>query len=66
MTRTLLTAERAFRLFADALQAFSDDPGPENLERYLAASRRLEESRLAEAKAPRARPRAVPRGADAA
>jgi hypothetical protein len=66
MTRTLLTAERAFRLFADALRAFSDDPGPENLERYLAASRRLEESRLAEAKSPRVRPRAVPRGADAA
>jgi hypothetical protein len=35
----------AFRQFADAVVDFSDDPGPENLERYLAASRALEESR---------------------
>jgi hypothetical protein len=47
MTRAQLTrAERsAFRQFVDALIAFSDDPGPANLERYLAASRSLEESR---------------------
>jgi hypothetical protein len=65
MTRTRLTSERAFRLFAEALQAFADEPGPENLVRYLAASRRLEESRRAEAKSPRARPRVVASGADA-
>jgi hypothetical protein len=35
----------AFRQFADALVAFSEDPGPANLERYLVASRALEESR---------------------
>jgi hypothetical protein len=44
-TGTLGTARRAQRLFADAVLAFSDDPGPANLERYLAASRALEESR---------------------
>jgi hypothetical protein len=33
------------RQFSDAVIAFSDDPGPENLERYLAASHALEESR---------------------
>jgi hypothetical protein len=39
-------AERsAFRQFVDAVLAFSVDPGPSNLERYLAASRSLEESR---------------------
>jgi hypothetical protein len=49
MTRARLTrAERvAFRQFVDAVLAFSDDPGPANLERYLAASRSLEESRRA-------------------
>ncbi len=46
-TGTLSTARRAQRLFADAVLAFSDDPGPANLERYLAASRALEESRRA-------------------
>jgi hypothetical protein len=51
MTRARLEPERrAFRLFGDALLAFSDDPGPDNLERYLAASRGLEESRRAREK----------------
>jgi hypothetical protein len=35
---------RAFREFTEAVLALSDDPGPVNLERYLAASRALEES----------------------
>jgi hypothetical protein len=38
---------RAYRHFADAVLALSDDPGRDNLERYLAASRALEESRRA-------------------
>jgi hypothetical protein len=33
------------REFVDAVLALSDDPGPANLERYLAVSRELEESR---------------------
>jgi hypothetical protein len=37
----------ALRQFVDAVVAFSDEPGPANLERYLAASRSLEEARLA-------------------
>jgi len=41
------TTQRALRQFADAVLAFSDDPGPANLERYLAASSALEESRRA-------------------
>jgi hypothetical protein len=45
ITSRLGTARRAQRLFADAVLAFLDDPGPANLERYLAASRSLEESR---------------------
>lgn len=36
----------ALRQFVDAVVAFSDDPVPANLERYLAASRSLEEARL--------------------
>jgi hypothetical protein len=64
MSRTRLTAERAFRLFAEALQAFSDEPGPENLERYLAASRLLEESRRP--RLSQARDRVDAKGADAA
>jgi len=36
---------KAFRDFREAVVAFSDDPGPFNLERYLAASRALEESK---------------------
>jgi len=40
------TKERtALRQFVDAVVAFSDDHGPANLERYLAASRSLEDSR---------------------
>jgi hypothetical protein len=35
----------AMKQFAAAVLAFSEDPDPENLERYLAASRALEESR---------------------
>jgi hypothetical protein len=39
-------AERiAFRQFADGVLAFSQDPGPTNLDRYLAGSWALEESR---------------------
>jgi len=42
----LATEERsALRQFVDAVVAFSDDHGPANLERYLAASRSLDESR---------------------
>jgi hypothetical protein len=42
------TADRdALRQFVEAVVAFSDEPGPANLERYLAASRSLEEARLA-------------------
>jgi hypothetical protein len=58
MTRRRLTPQRALRLFADAFAAFADDPGPENLERYLAASRLLEEAQ--------ARARIAGKGADAA
>jgi hypothetical protein len=38
-------ASSAFRRFVEAVAALSDDPAPENLERYLEASRALEESR---------------------
>ena len=42
----LATEDRsALRQFVDAVVAFSDDHGPTNLERYLAASRSLDESR---------------------
>jgi hypothetical protein len=44
MPRHASAERRAYRQFADGLLAFSDDP-PANLERYLAASRALEESR---------------------
>src|SRR2546423_861797 len=37
----------AVRDLVEAVQALSDDPGPGNVERYLAASRALEESRPA-------------------
>ena len=37
--------EYARRRFVEAVIAFGDDPGPDNLERYFAASRRLEELR---------------------
>jgi len=36
---------KALHDFREAVLAFSDDPGPFNLERYLAASRALEESK---------------------
>jgi len=35
---------QALRKFGEAVHAFSDDPGPFNLEQYLAASRALERS----------------------
>jgi hypothetical protein len=35
---------RVHEQFVQAVHAFSDDPGPANLARYLAASRALEES----------------------
>jgi hypothetical protein len=38
-------APTAVRQLVDAVIAFSEDPGPDNLERYLAASRALEDSR---------------------
>jgi hypothetical protein len=38
-------ATSAFRRFAEAVAALADDPAPDNLERYLEASRALEESR---------------------
>jgi hypothetical protein len=41
------TADRdALQQFVDAVVAFSEEPGQANLERYLAASRSLEEARL--------------------
>ncbi len=41
------TADRgALQQFVDAVLAFSDEPGQANLERYLAASRSLEEAWL--------------------
>jgi hypothetical protein len=45
MQREPLSHEAAVERFVDAVVAFSDDPGPTNLERYLRASRSLEESR---------------------
>jgi hypothetical protein len=56
MTRDQLThAERStFRQFVDAVLAFSENPGPANLERYLAASRSLEESRRSRQTRPQA------------
>jgi hypothetical protein len=45
MQREPLSHEAAVEHFVDAVVAFSDDPGPANLERYLTASRSLEESR---------------------
>jgi hypothetical protein len=48
MTETRLEppAPTAVRQLVDAVVAFCEDPGPDNLERYLAASRALEDSRL--------------------
>jgi hypothetical protein len=53
----VMTQRKAFRLFVSAVLAFSDDPGPDNLERYLAASRALEESRCSRQTRARARAR---------
>ena len=50
------------REFVDAVLALSDDPGPANLERYLAASRELDESQQQAAPAPEVRKRARGRG----
>jgi hypothetical protein len=44
MQRESLSHEAAVEHFVAAVVAFSDDPGPANLERYLRASRSLEES----------------------
>ena len=60
------------REFVDAVLALSDDPGPANLQRYLAVSQELEESRRprqSAAQEVRARPRdrgTRPRRAEAA
>jgi hypothetical protein len=40
-----IAEEGAFRRFADAVLALSENPGRRNAERYLAASRALEASR---------------------
>ncbi len=40
-----MTARGELRRFVDAVRGFSEDPGPASLERYLAASRALEESK---------------------
>ena len=54
-------AERlAHRQFAEALAAFAVDPGPDNLDAYLAASRSLEEARRRRQKAATRRPQLVP------
>jgi len=48
MTRASALVERpVFSQFVDAVLAFSEDPRPANLERYLAASRAVEEARAA-------------------
>jgi hypothetical protein len=48
MTRARLPQERrAFLRFVEAVHDFSYDPGPANLERCLAASWALEQSRVA-------------------
>lgn len=57
MTPAQLAERRAVRQFVAAVLAFSDDPGPPNLERYLEASRALEESRRARQTPPPARSR---------
>jgi hypothetical protein len=45
MQRESLGHDAAVEHFVAAVVAFSDDPGPANLERYLRASRSLDESR---------------------
>jgi hypothetical protein len=58
MTQDRLAAEqRAVQQFVDAVLDFSEDPGPVNLVRYLAASRALEELRQSAQTAAQARPR---------
>jgi hypothetical protein len=55
--------EGAVRQLVDAVLAFADDPGSENLQRYLAVSRELEESRRPrESAGAKPKPRAQPRG----
>jgi hypothetical protein len=49
--------ESALQDFVEAVLAFSDEPDPANLDRYLAASQSLDASRLPEQKASRPRPR---------
>jgi hypothetical protein len=56
--------QTAFRQFIEAVVALSEDPEPANVERYLAASRELEESQRSRQTPPRARRRT--RGAGAA
>ena len=54
-------AERLAQLtFAEALAAFAVDPGPDNLDAYLAASRSLEEARRRRQKAAKRRRQLVP------
>jgi hypothetical protein len=56
MTRARLAQERkAFLRFVESVHNLSYDPGPANLERYLAASSALEESRSAVPTPPQAR-----------
>jgi hypothetical protein len=70
MTRDRLgpAEQSAVREFVDAVLALSDDSGPANLERYLAVSRALDESRRPRespaqvALAPESRARARGRG----
>ena len=50
------------REFVDAVLALSDDPGPANLQRYLAVSQELEESRRPRQSATQVRPRPRDRG----
>jgi hypothetical protein len=40
-----IAEEKAFRRFAEAVLALSENPGPRNVEQYLVASRALEPSR---------------------
>ena len=61
----LLREQRALLRFGEALHDFSYDPGPDNLVRYLAASRALDESRRARPAPRRGRARQpVSRGED--
>jgi hypothetical protein len=46
---------RVLRQFVDAVVALSEDPEPANVERYLEASRALEESRRSRQQRPQAR-----------